>query len=151
MDVVLFCVKSYDTDSAVALLPPILEPDTAVVSLQNGIDNEARIAAASAGEHVLGGAAYIFAAVTAPGVVAASGPRSIVFGEWNGDDHDATGPEHPRGGPGRWGRRDRVTRRPGRQVGEIRAPGRAVGRVRRNPAPTRRHQAVTRAPRSCAT
>ena len=85
VDVVLFCVKSYDTDSAVALLPPILEPDTAVVSLQNGIDNEARIAAAIGWRHVLGGAAYIFAAVTAPGVVVASGPRSIVFGEWNGE------------------------------------------------------------------
>ena len=71
VDVVLFCVKSYDTDSAVALLPPILEPDTAVVSLQNGIDNEARIAAAIGWRHVLGGAAYIFAAVTAPGVVVA--------------------------------------------------------------------------------
>ena len=85
VDVVLFCVKSYDTDSAVALLPPILEPDTAVVSLQNGIDNEARIAAAIGWQHVLGGAAYIFAAVTAPGVVVASGPRSIVFGEWDGE------------------------------------------------------------------
>lgn len=85
VDVVLFCVKSYDTDSAAALLPPLLLRDTAVVSLQNGIDNEARIAAAIGWQHVLGGAAYIFAAVTAPGVVAASGPRSIVFGEWDGD------------------------------------------------------------------
>ena len=143
VDVVLFCVKSYDTDSAVALLPPILEPDTAVVSLQNGIDNEARIAAAIGWRHVLGGAAYIFAAVTAPGVVVASGPRSIVFGEWNGE---TTTPrvrsilETARaGGVGR----DRVTGRPGRQVGEIRAAGSAVRCVRRNPAPTRRHPAVT--------
>ena len=85
VDVVLFCVKSYDTDSAAVLLPPLLTRDTAVVSLQNGIDNEARIAAAVGWQHVLGGAAYIFAAVTAPGVVAASGPRTIVFGEWDGD------------------------------------------------------------------
>jgi len=85
VNVILFCVKSYDTDSAAARLAPLLGDDTAVVSLQNGIDNEARIAAAIGWQHVLGGAAYIFAAVTAPGVVAASGPRSIVFGEWDGD------------------------------------------------------------------
>ena len=40
---------------------PLLAPDTAVVSLQNGIDNEATIAAAIGWQHVLGGSAYIFA------------------------------------------------------------------------------------------
>jgi 2-dehydropantoate 2-reductase len=86
VDVVLFCVKSYDTESAAAALGPLLGPDTAVVSLQNGIDNEARIAEAIGWKHVLGGAAYIFAAIRSPGVVVASGPRSIVFGEWTGGE-----------------------------------------------------------------
>src|SRR5262245_58090441 len=45
-DVVLFCVKSYDTEGAAARLEPLLGQDTAVVSLQNGIDNEEKIAAA---------------------------------------------------------------------------------------------------------
>jgi 2-dehydropantoate 2-reductase len=85
VDVVLFCVKSYDTTSAARALPPLIGPDTAVVSLQNGIDNEPKIADVVGWEHVLGGSAYIFAAVTSPGVVRASGPRSIVFGEWTGD------------------------------------------------------------------
>lgn len=89
VDVVLFCVKSYDTESAAAALQPLLKPDTAVISLQNGIDNEAKIAAAIGWPHVLGGAAYIFAAVRSPGVVVASGPRSIVFGEWTGGDPTA--------------------------------------------------------------
>ncbi len=86
VDVVLFCVKSYDTETAAAGLGPLLGPDTAVVSLQNGIDNEARIADAIGWSHVLGGSAYIFAAIREPGVVVASGPRSIVFGEWQGGD-----------------------------------------------------------------
>lgn len=90
VDIVLFCVKAYDTASAAALLPPLLGPDTAVVSLQNGIDNEATIADVIGWQHVLGGAAYIFAEIRAPGVVIASGPRSIVFGEWQGD------PDSPR-------------------------------------------------------
>jgi 2-dehydropantoate 2-reductase len=84
VDVVLFCVKSYDTETAAAALGPLLGRDTAVVSLQNGVDNEARIANVIGWDHVLGGAAYIFAVVRSPGVVVASGPRSIVFGEWGG-------------------------------------------------------------------
>ena len=86
VDLVLFCVKSYDTEAAAARLAPLLHPGTAVVSLQNGIDNEARIAATIGWEHVLGGAAYIFAAIREPGVVVASGPRSIVFAEWAGGE-----------------------------------------------------------------
>ena len=84
VDVVLFCVKSYDTESGAAQLPPLLDADTAVVSLQNGIENEETIAAAIGWEHVVGGAAYLFAGIREPGVVTASGPRGIVFGEWMG-------------------------------------------------------------------
>jgi 2-dehydropantoate 2-reductase len=86
VDVVLFCVKSYDTETAAQALRPLLGPYTAVISLQNGIDNEAKIAAAIGWPHVLGGSAYIFAVVRSPGVVVAGGPRSIVFGEWAGGD-----------------------------------------------------------------
>src|SRR2546429_2708775 len=46
-DAVLFCVKSYDTESAAAALSPAIGPDTAVVSLQNGVDNEEKIDARS--------------------------------------------------------------------------------------------------------
>jgi len=86
VDVVLFCVKSYDTETAAPTLRPLLGKDTAVVSLQNGIDNEPKIAEAIGWDHVLGGSAYIFAAIREPGVIVASGPRSIVFGEWTGGD-----------------------------------------------------------------
>jgi len=86
VDVVLFCVKSYDTETAAPTLRLLLGPDTAVVSLQNGIDNEPKIADAIGWDHVLGGSAYIFAAIREPGIVVASGPRSIVFGEWTGGD-----------------------------------------------------------------
>lgn len=84
VDAVLFCVKSYDTDAAAALLPPLLADDTPVVSLQNGVDNEDRIAAVIGRDHVLGGAAFLFAAIAEPGVITAGGPRRIVFGELDG-------------------------------------------------------------------
>jgi len=42
-DAVLFCVKSFDTDDAAARLWSVLGPDTPVLSLQNGVDNEDKI------------------------------------------------------------------------------------------------------------
>jgi len=89
VDVVLFGVKSYDTEAAAARLGPLLGEATAVISLQNGIDNEEKLAAAIGWGAVLGGAAYILATVREPGLVDASGPRRIVFGEWAGGEPTA--------------------------------------------------------------
>ena len=84
-DCVLFCVKAYDTEAATEQLLPLLTDDTAVVSLQNGIDNEEKIAAAIGEEHVVGGAAFIFASIAEPGVIAhTGGPARIVLGEMDG-------------------------------------------------------------------
>ncbi|MDR5682429.1 MAG: 2-dehydropantoate 2-reductase [Armatimonadota bacterium] len=84
-DAVLFCVKSYDTEEAASRLPPLLREGTAVVSLQNGVDNEEKIARAVGWEHVLGGAAFVFATIASPGVIAhTAGPGRIVFGEMDG-------------------------------------------------------------------
>jgi 2-dehydropantoate 2-reductase len=80
VDIVLFCVKSYDTDDAVERLPPLIGPDTAVISIQNGIGNEAKIAAKVGAEHVLGAATYILSAIESPGIVR-SGRARIVIGE----------------------------------------------------------------------
>jgi 2-dehydropantoate 2-reductase len=82
---VLFCVKSFDTEAAAARLGPLLHQDTAVVSLQNGVDNEDKLVSAIRPEHVMGGVAYIFADLAEPGVVAhTGGPSSITFGELDG-------------------------------------------------------------------
>ncbi len=80
VDVVLFLVKSYDTEEAARRLAPLLGADTMVISLQNGIDNEARIAAVIGDHRVAGGAAYILSAIEAPGVVRSNRAR-IVVGE----------------------------------------------------------------------
>ena len=81
-DAVLFCVKAYDTEAAARRLAPVLGPDTAVVSLQNGVDNEDQLAAVVGADHVVGGAAVIFSTIAEPGVVAhTGGPARIVFGE----------------------------------------------------------------------
>jgi 2-dehydropantoate 2-reductase len=85
-DVVLVCVKAYDTESASAGILPLVGADTAVVSLQNGVDNEEKLAAVLGAEHVVGGAAFIFSTTTSPGVVVhTGGPARIVFGEPGGE------------------------------------------------------------------
>jgi 2-dehydropantoate 2-reductase len=84
-DHVLFCVKSFDTDEAASRLGPLIGEETAVVSFQNGVDNEERIARHVGPDHVMGGAAFIFASIAAPGVIEdAGGPARVIFGEMDG-------------------------------------------------------------------
>lgn len=84
-DVVLFCVKSFDTREAARRLDPLLGEDTAVVSLQNGIDNEDKLAEEVSRDHVLGGVAYIFSTIGDPGVIEhTDGPARIIYGELDG-------------------------------------------------------------------
>jgi 2-dehydropantoate 2-reductase len=84
-DYVLFCVKAFDTEPAAASLGPLLGEATAVLSLQNGVDNEEKLARAVGPDHVLGGATFIFAGKAEPGVIVhTGGPTSITFGELDG-------------------------------------------------------------------
>jgi len=84
-DFVLFCVKTFDTDAAAARLGPLMGEGTAVVSLQNGVENEEKLARAVGEDHVMGGAAFIFAEIAEPGVILhTGGPTSITFGELDG-------------------------------------------------------------------
>ena len=90
-DVVLFCVKSYDTESAATLLPPLLGDDGAVVSLQNGVDGEAALAQVVGADRVIGGVAYIFSTVAEPGLIEhTGGPARLVFGELDGQPSERT-------------------------------------------------------------
>jgi 2-dehydropantoate 2-reductase len=83
-DAVLLCVKSFDTESAVEPLRSLIATATAVLSLQNGVDNEDKIDAVLGAGHALGGVAYVFAALESPGVIAHTFAGRIVFGEMDG-------------------------------------------------------------------
>src|SRR5262249_25445667 len=84
-DFVLFCVKAFDTDAAAAWLRPLVGDGTAVLALQNGVENEEKLARAVGEGHVMGGAAFIFAEIAEPGVIThTGGPASITFGELDG-------------------------------------------------------------------
>lgn len=83
-DVVLFCVKSYDTEAAADKLNTILTDNSIVLSLQNGIDNEEKLLLRLRKGQVYAGAAYISSRITAPGVITETGGlQRIVFGPFN--------------------------------------------------------------------
>ena len=85
VDYVLVTVKSFDTTATARALDPLLHDETAVISLQNGVDNEEKLAREIDAEHVLGGVAYIFSTIGDPGVIEhTSGPARIIFGELDG-------------------------------------------------------------------
>jgi 2-dehydropantoate 2-reductase len=83
-DLVLFCVKSFDTEEAAALIRPVVGPDTGVLSIQNGVDNEEKLARVLGAGHVLGGAVRVFATIEAPGVIAHTFGGHLTFGEMDG-------------------------------------------------------------------
>ena len=85
VDAVLFTVKLYDVEAAAEACRPLLKDGTAVISLQNGIDSEARIEAVIGPGHVLGGIAYAPAAIAAPGVIRHDDSfQRLVIGEMDG-------------------------------------------------------------------
>jgi 2-dehydropantoate 2-reductase len=84
-DLVLFTVKTYDTASALAALKSAVGPETAVLTLQNGIDSPDQLAAGLGAERVLAGVTYVASSQVEPGVIQENGfSRRIVFGELDG-------------------------------------------------------------------
>ncbi|MGD0434299.1 MAG: 2-dehydropantoate 2-reductase [Acetobacteraceae bacterium] len=85
-DVVLFCVKLWDVESAGEHIRPIVGPATAVIPLQNGIDASDRLIPILGAGAVMGGVAQVSATIEAPGVVRQTGTfMRLVFGELSGE------------------------------------------------------------------
>jgi 2-dehydropantoate 2-reductase len=70
VDIVLFAVKLWDTESAAELARPLIGPDTRLITFQNGVDSVERIAPIVGADHVAGGIAYIASVIERPGVIA---------------------------------------------------------------------------------
>jgi 2-dehydropantoate 2-reductase len=69
VDIVLFAVKLWDTETAAAAARPLLGPDSRLITFQNGIDNVDRLSAVLGADRVIGGAAYIATTIASPGVI----------------------------------------------------------------------------------
>lgn len=83
-DAVIVAVKSFDTEAALVRARPVVAADTAVVSLQNGVESLEIIERVLGPGHAVGGAAYVFATIERPGVVAHTLLGRIVLGEISG-------------------------------------------------------------------
>jgi 2-dehydropantoate 2-reductase len=85
VDCVLFCVKAYDNAVAADQIRPLIGPETVVISVQNGIDNEEQIGEVIGPEHIVGCVSYVSSTIDSPGVIAQmAGPGKIVIGEMEG-------------------------------------------------------------------
>lgn len=89
VDLVLFCVKLYDTETAATQLEPMLADHTIVVTLQNGVESQQRIGSVIGEERVLSGVAYFPASINMPGEIVFKGPIAgkplVEVGEGQGD------------------------------------------------------------------
>ena len=79
-ELVLFCVKSSDTESAGAQMKAYLRKDATVLSLQNGVDNAQRLQAVL-GQDVIATVVYVATAMAGPGHVQHFGRGDLVLGQ----------------------------------------------------------------------
>ena len=79
-DLILLTVKSFDTESAIEQLKPVVFRKTQILSLQNGIENYPKLVNAFGEERVVRGFCGMNAEVLQPGVIQ-GGPGYIFVGE----------------------------------------------------------------------
>src|ERR1700709_1871188 len=85
VDIVLFCVKLWDVESAGQSIRPLIGADTAVIPLQNGVDAAERLIPILGPGAGMGGAGQISASIVAPGVIQQVGTfMRMIFGELDG-------------------------------------------------------------------
>lgn len=83
-DLILICVKTYDTDPVLHQIRPVVGKETLLLSLQNGVENEPKMAKAFGLKRVLGAVCYIGAEAIEPGVVLHNARGSLAVGELDG-------------------------------------------------------------------
>lgn len=85
VDIILCCVKNYSLEDAIQKCLPLLKPNTAVISLLNGIDAAPRIDAIMGPNHAVSGITHVPSNIARAGVIAHQGDKTdIVFGELDG-------------------------------------------------------------------
>lgn len=83
-DLVLVTLKTTANDRLGDLVAPVLKPDSAILTLQNGLGNEQRLAERFGDDRVLGGIAFVCINRTGPGEIAHLDHGQIRLGEYRG-------------------------------------------------------------------
>jgi 2-dehydropantoate 2-reductase len=81
-EVVFIALKTTANQEFPRLLPPLVGPRTAIVTLQNGLGNEEQLARLFAVDQILGGLCFVCLNRIAPGVIRHSDHGLIVLGEF---------------------------------------------------------------------
>jgi 2-dehydropantoate 2-reductase len=84
VELVMFCVKTYDLEAAAHQMSPLISEGTVIIPVQNGIEAADNIGKIVGLEHLLGGVSWVNARVEKPGVIIHGGSTRLIFGELAG-------------------------------------------------------------------
>lgn len=91
-DVILFAVKTYDTDAAAELIRPVVGPGSMVLPIQNGVESLDRLDQLLGPGRTVGGLCRISAEIAAPGVIQLNSTfKEVIVGEPDGRESGRTG------------------------------------------------------------
>ena len=89
-DLILFCVKSFDSADMARFIKPMVGPSTIILSLQNGVENEEILGGILGADKILAGVAFIGSRIEKPGEIVHTASGNITFGEPDGGSSDRT-------------------------------------------------------------
>ena len=87
-DLIILAVKAYDLDEVILQIEPVMTDRTVILTLQNGIDTEDRIIARFKRDCVVGGVAFIYSKIAAPGLIDHYKKGTVAIGELMGHESE---------------------------------------------------------------
>ena len=90
VDIVLIAVKTTSNDALKTLIPPLLHENTVLITLQNGMGNEALLARQFGADRVMGALCFVCLNRVASGVIEHYGHGTISIGEFDGPPRSRT-------------------------------------------------------------
>ncbi|PCJ35001.1 MAG: hypothetical protein COA93_03835 [Alphaproteobacteria bacterium] len=78
VDLILFCVKLYDTKPAALACKPMMNHDTFLLTLQNGVESADIISSIIGPGKTISGAIYVSASIQSPGIIKHSGGNDTI-------------------------------------------------------------------------